>query len=107
MPRSLTLTDLDQDNINIAEIGFAYRVACTGDVAPPAMKYMLLENRRKYALRGEMINEYAAWAMAKGETGDWGALRADPAFAEAPGVFLRFATQRWHALKYEDPHSGP
>jgi hypothetical protein len=50
-PRSLRVTDLDGDGIG--EVLFAYTLQCSSDVSPATFKLLLLEDGRKYIIRGQ------------------------------------------------------
>jgi hypothetical protein len=50
---AIAITDLDGNHL--AEVSFAYRQSCKGDVSPDGMKLMMLENGAKYAMRGSMV----------------------------------------------------
>jgi hypothetical protein len=81
-----TVTDLDGDGI--AEVTFAYELACRSDVSPGTYKLLLLENGKKYILRGETVVDPGDGAMG-------GAFTAEPREAKWPAAFLRHAKQLW------------
>lgn len=51
----------DDDGDGIGEVHFAYRLACRGDVSPAEQKLLVLEDGKKYILRGETITAYASF----------------------------------------------
>lgn len=96
-PQSVTITDLNANGL--AEIGIAYTLGCTGDISPPAMKFMLLEDGEKYALRGTMNAPQLQLNDAEKTTQGIGLYQIDSLFANAPSEFLPFAKQRWADLQ--------
>jgi hypothetical protein len=90
LPKSLTVTDLDDDGI--AETTFLYKLACRSDVSPARLKLMMREGETKYAIRGSM-----RLPKQFGITGG-GQRELDPAFAKAPPGFKAFALKRWQAF---------
>ncbi len=82
---SIGVTDLDHDGE--AELTFAYRFGCGGDVSPNAMKLIMLEGRDKHALRGQSRVDPGAGGRIGGEH------KAD--FRKAPAAFLAHARQVW------------
>lgn len=83
-----TVTDLDHDGI--AEVTFAYELACRSDVSPATYKLLLLENGRKYILRGETTVDPGDGIMG-------GTFTADPRPARWPATFLKHARKLWTA----------
>ena len=79
-------TDLDGDGI--AEVTFAYELACRSDVSPGTYKLLLLENGEKYILRGETTVDPGDGIMG-------GTFTAQPAESKWPVAFLRHAKQLW------------
>lgn len=51
VPNTFTTTDLNKDGK--VEVWCMYRTACRGDVSPAAMKIIMYEGGKKYAVRGE------------------------------------------------------
>lgn len=87
---ALTLTDIDKNEIG--EIAFIYRTGCTSDVSPSTQKLIMLENGKKYPLRGttkvmEIGGEF--------EVGD--------EFKSAPEGFQKHAEKLWseHLVEYD------
>lgn len=83
-----TVTDLDGDGI--AEVTFAYEVACRSDVSPSTYKLLVLEGGTKYILRGETT-------VDPGDGVIGGTFTADPAEAKWPAAFLAAAKKLWSA----------
>jgi hypothetical protein len=81
-----SVTDLDGDGI--AEVTFAYEVSCRSDVSPGTYKLLLLENGRKYILRGETTVDPGDGIMG-------GSFTADPDESKWPAAFLKHAKQLW------------
>lgn len=92
MPKSLTITDLD--NNGIAENTFMYRMACKGDVSPDDMKLIMHEAGSKYAIRGSMLLELAGEKYG-------GEMKIDASFDKAPKEFLDHAKAEWTKFKNE------
>lgn len=84
------VTDLDGDGI--AEVTFAYELACRSDVSTATYKLLVLENGRKYILRGETTVDPGDGVMG-------GTFTADPAEAKWPAAFLTHAKQVWAKTK--------
>ena len=87
--RSLSVTDLDQDQV--AEISLAYDYACRYDVSPATMKIITYEGDQKYAVRG---------ATVYGNIGQKDNYKADNALDEYPAL-KTFLTQKWNAFADE------
>ena len=87
--RSLSVTDLDQDQV--AEISLAYDYACRYDVSPATMKIITYEGDQKYAVRG---------ATVYGNIGQKDKYKADNALDEYPAL-KTFLTQKWNAFADE------
>ncbi|NVB77945.1 MAG: hypothetical protein HOV81_06075 [Kofleriaceae bacterium] len=81
-----SVTDLDGDGI--AEVTFAYELACRSDVSPATYKLLLLENGKKFILRGETTVDPGDGIMG-------GTFTADPDESKWPAAFLRHAKQLW------------
>jgi hypothetical protein len=84
------VTDLDGDGI--AEVTFAYELACRSDVSPSTYKLLLLEGGTKYILRGETT-------VDPGDGVIGGKFTADPEEAKWPAPFLAAAKRLWDATK--------
>ena len=90
-PESIEVTDLDKDGI--AEVSFAYFLACISDVSPYEMKLLMYEGATKYALRGtaKLVDIPSKYTI-------------DASFNTAPKVFLDFAKKKWEL--FEDQAAG-
>jgi hypothetical protein len=84
---TLEITDINGDGV--AEVSFVYRLACVGGVDPWDQKLLLVENGRKYALRGETA------IKSEGGLYEGGAMKPDAAFKLAPNGFEAFARKKW------------
>jgi len=83
---ALAVTDLDGDGI--AEVTFAYELACRSDVSPSTYKLLVLENGTKYILRGQTTVDPGDGIMG-------GKFTADPVEAKWPAAFLAHAKKVW------------
>lgn len=83
-----TVTDLDGDGI--AEVTFAYQLACRSDVSPATYKLLVIENGTKLILRGQTTVDPGDGVLG-------GAFKADPAEAKWPAAFLAHAKKTWTA----------
>jgi hypothetical protein len=84
---AIGVTDLDDDGE--AELTFAYRFGCGGDVSPNTMKLIMLEGPQKYALRGESRVDPGNGVRVGGTF--------KPDFGKAPPAFLAHAKKVWEA----------
>ena len=87
--KSSSITDLDQNGL--AETTFVYYLGCSNDVSPIDAKLALLENGKKYMIRGETTLIYPG-GMKEG-----GSYKVDPSLLKAPNVFLEHALKVWKA----------
>jgi hypothetical protein len=86
---SLEVTDLDANGLG--EVTFAYFVQCTSDVSPATLKLLLLENGKKFIIRGTNFI-----SIGEGATEGYGGERnIDPSFNGAPRTFMEHALSRW------------
>ena len=90
IPGTPKATDLDGDRV--AEVTFAYTLACRSDVSPVTFKLLMLENGRKYIVRGESWNfegsdEYTV-RLPFG--------KPEPAWAKWPAPFTKHAKRAYH-----------
>jgi hypothetical protein len=85
-PGSLTATD--NDNNNIGEVTFLYKLSCKGDVSPDDKKLIMYQGTQKYAIRGETIIELDGKKYGGGKT-------PDPAISNAPKALLDYANRQW------------
>lgn len=83
---SAFVTDLDKNGF--AELTFVYRLGCTSELSPDGLKLIMLENGKKYAIRGNTEVDY-------GNENIGGETNTDEAFKEAPKEFLDFAKKIW------------
>ncbi len=87
------ITDLDNDGI--AETWLIYKTVCHGDVSPADMKVIMYEDNQKHAMRGrEKVFEGSDDKGVKHYDG--GEYTFDPAFANAPESFRKFAKKLWN-----------
>lgn len=89
--RAVAVTDLDANGF--AEVTFAYRVACKGDVSPDTIKLLVLENGNKLILRGE-DRVY----IEPGHERRGGRFKPDPAPGKWPTAFFEHAKKTWAAI---------
>ncbi len=82
--KSLTITDIDKDGY--AEITFVYHKTCASDISPKVMKLMMLENGKKYAIRGT--------TKIEGFEGG-GECNVDKTLKKAPKGFYKHAQKIW------------
>lgn len=97
------VTDLDHDGL--AEVTFAYEVACRSDVSPATYKLLVLEDGTKYILRGTTRVDPSGDGSVAG-----GSFTPDPAAARWPAAFLEHAKRRWAATNDDlesPPHKRP
>lgn len=88
LKNTFQVTDLN--NNGIAEVWIMYKTACHGDVSPYAMKIIMYEGTRKFAMRGEnkvKISETEYYG---------GTYKFDNAFADGPKEFREFALKLWN-----------
>lgn len=86
---AIKLTDLDNDSIG--ELTFAYKIACISDVSPVGLKLVILEDGKKFILRGSTIIK-----MGSDEFG--GDKTVDASFKNGPGSFLAHANEIWNSI---------
>lgn len=87
---SITITDLDFDGT--AEITFLYNIRCKENQRP-IMKLIMLENNKKYALRGSNTH------TIKNQTFAPDTYNIDHAYKFAPKTFLQFSKSQWNNFK--------
>lgn len=83
---AFAVTDLDRDGV--AEITFGYEVSCRSDVSPATYKLLVIEQGKKYILRGQT-------RIPEGDGVSGGTFKADPAEAKWPAAFLAHAKDLW------------
>lgn len=86
---AIKLTDLDNDNIG--ELTFAYKIACISDVSPVGLKLLMLEDGKKFILRGNTIIK-----MGNDKIG--GDKTVDASFKNGPDPFLSHANKVWDSI---------
>ena len=84
--KSFTVTDLDHDQVG--EVTFVYTVDCRSGMGSDKVKLVILENGKKYIIRG------TTKVGSKGEM-EGGKQKIDPSFLKGPGVFLDYAKKMW------------
>lgn len=86
---AFAVTDLDKNGI--AEVAFAYELACRSDVSPATYKLLLLENGKKYILRGETTVDFGNHQTAGGK------FKPDPDTTKWSSAFFNHAMKLWNA----------
>ncbi|MGN6177573.1 MAG: M949_RS01915 family surface polysaccharide biosynthesis protein [Mucilaginibacter sp.] len=88
------VTDLDKNGV--AEVWLTYIEACKGDASPSAMKIIMHEGAKKFAMRGTTrVNTGNNVYMG-------GSYTFDEAFKAAPQSFRNYALQLWKKNVKED-----
>jgi hypothetical protein len=87
------VTDLDGDGL--AELTFAYRTACKGDVSPDTLKLLLLRDGEKWILRGDDRIEVEPGRRVGGT------FKPDPPPPKWPAEFLAHAKKTWAKILSE------
>jgi hypothetical protein len=87
---ALTVTDRDHDGIG--EITFLYGINCLNDMTAMDMKLMLLENGRKYAIRGAVPSSFEGKVYGA----KYAHRKVDSSFYSAPRSLLNYAKRRWN-----------
>ncbi|TRW23524.1 hypothetical protein FMM05_12750 [Flavobacterium zepuense] len=85
---TFALTDLDKNGT--AEVWLMYNTGCHGDPSPIAMKVILYEGTKKYAMRG---TTKVRVSETKYEGGEY---TFDEPFKQAPKVFEEYAIKLWN-----------
>jgi len=92
--KNITVTDIDKNNF--AELTFTYHLGCTSELSPDGLKLIMLENGKKYAIRGNTLVKYGPETFG-------GKTNIDTSFNNAPGSFLVHAKSIWEkAQKYSE-----
>jgi hypothetical protein len=91
--KTFAVTDLNKDGN--AEVWVMYKNSCHGDVSPVAMKIVMYQDNKKFAVRGTTkvlvsANEYTG-----------GEFTFDDAFKKAPAEFRQYAEKLWKQHKVE------
>ncbi|MCR5887785.1 hypothetical protein LRS06_08340 [Hymenobacter sp. J193] len=121
LPNSTSITDLDKDGLT--ETTVVYMISCRSDVSPSALKLIMREGPRKYALRGQTVVQYDSipvgqrapdnpccldsinprdLAAPNGYELYAGRYETEKDFASAPTSFLKFARQEWRYWRVRD-----
>jgi len=82
------VTDLDADGI--AEVTYGYQLACRGDVSSATYKLLLVENGKKFILRGES-------RIRLDDAPSGGEFKPEPVASKWPRPFHERATKLWQA----------
>jgi len=85
---TFAVTDLDQNGI--AEVWLMYNTGCHGDPSPIAMKIILYEGTKKYAIRGTTKVRVSETEYEGGQ------YTFDELFKQAPKVFKDYAIKLWN-----------
>ena len=91
---SLTITDIDNDNIG--EVTFVYKLSCRGGADPATQKLVMYEKNDKYMLRGETLMPAGDPKINSSNN-----FKADNKFNTSP-TFLGFAKKRWSTIGLDD-----
>jgi hypothetical protein len=83
------VTDLDGDRVG--EVLFAYQLACRSDASPAELKLLMLENGRKYIVRGETWSFANAPGQPRLKFG-----KPEPAWSRWPAPFAGHAKRAYH-----------
>ncbi len=92
---SLEVTDLDHNGVG--EVSFVYRQACNGGVDLIEEKLFLVEDGRKYPIRGG-TEPRGAVVNDRFERFD-GPMKVDKAYDNAPPAFKSFAIAKWRRFR--------
>lgn len=94
-PSSIEVTDLDANAIG--EVSFVYRIACIGGMDYIDEKLFLVENGKKFPIRGatQFVGDEETPQKATYD----GPMRVDKAYSDAPKSFKQFATAKWQRFK--------
>jgi hypothetical protein len=84
---AFAVTDLNKDGK--AEVWIMYKNSCHGDVSPVAMKIIMYQDNKKFAVRGTTKVPVSANEYAGGE------FTFDDAFKKAPAEFRQYAERLW------------
>lgn len=94
-PASIEVTDLDSNSIG--EVSFVYRIACLGGMDYIEEKLFLVENGKKFPVRGATQFEGEDERTQKSKYD--GPMRVDVAYNDAPKSFKKFAIAKWQRFK--------
>jgi len=90
---AFAVTDLNKDGK--AEVWIMYKNSCRGDLSPAAMKIIMYQDNKKFAVRGTSKVPVSATEYAGGEC------RFDDAFKKAPVEFRQYAEKLWKQHQVE------
>jgi hypothetical protein len=85
--KGLRVTELSGDGVG--EVWLVYKIACRGDVSPAAMKIIMYEGKKKFAMRGRNKVQTAENQFEGGE------FEFDEAFKNAPQSIRDYAKKLW------------
>jgi hypothetical protein len=91
--KAFAVTDLNKNGK--AEVWIMYKNSCHGDVSPVAMKIIMYQDNKKFAVRGTTKVPVSANEYAGGE------FTFDDAFKEAPAEFRQYAERLWKQHQVE------
>lgn len=91
---SISITDLDGDNLG--EATFMYYFNCASEINPRTVKLMLLEDGKKYAIRG---NQYIKQFYPESGKKEFG-----KEFSSAPAEFKEHASKVWEKFCKSNPN---
>lgn len=88
LPNTTAVTDLNRDGTG--EIWLMYTTACHGDVSPQAVKVIMYQGDKKYAMRGQSRIRISATEY------EGGSYQFDYNFRTAPPEFKAYAQALWN-----------
>jgi hypothetical protein len=91
--KTFAVTDLNKDGK--AEVWIMYKNSCHGDVSPVAMKIIMYQDNKKFAVHGITRVPVSATEYAGGE------FTFDDTFKKAPAEFRRYAERLWKQHEME------
>ena len=94
-PSSIEVTDLDSNAIG--EVSFVYRIACVGGMDYIDEKLFLVENGKKFPIRG--ATQYLGTSETTQKDIYDGPMKVDKAYNDAPKPFKAFAVDKWQKFK--------
>jgi len=84
--QNIAITDIDKNSFG--EITFTYRLGCSSELSPDGLKLIMLENGKKFAIRGNTLVHYGPETFG-------GKTNIDTSFNNAPENFLKHAKGIW------------
>jgi hypothetical protein len=91
--KTFAVPDLNKDGK--AEVWIMYKNSCHGDVSPVAMKIIMYQDNKKFAVHGITRVPVSATEYAGGE------FTFDDTFKKAPAEFRRYAERLWKQHEME------